>query len=49
MREIRISRRLRMVLAWFDLWVGAYWNRNAKRLYLFPFPCVGLRIDFGLE
>jgi hypothetical protein len=47
MKEIRLSQRLRIVFAWFDFWIGGYWNREAKRLYLFPVPFAGLRIDFG--
>lgn len=35
------------MLAWYDFWVGLYWDRDQRRLYVFPFPCVGVRIDFG--
>jgi hypothetical protein len=49
MRLYRLTSRTSLVLAWFDLWVGAYWDRDARRLYLFPVPCVGLRIDFSEE
>ena len=24
--------------AWYDLWVGAYWDRSARVLYVCPFP-----------
>ncbi|HUU54525.1 MAG TPA: hypothetical protein VMY87_06350 [Armatimonadota bacterium] len=47
MTELQIHRRVRIVLAWFDIWIGAYWNREKRRLYLFPIPCVGLRVDFA--
>lgn len=36
-----------LIFAWYDLWVGAYWDGQRKRLYLLPIPCVGLRIDFA--
>jgi len=39
--------RLRPLLAWYDLWIGAFWDRKARRLYLLPLPCVGVAIDFG--
>ncbi len=26
--------------AWYDLWIGAYWDRNARVLYVCPLPCV---------
>jgi hypothetical protein len=39
--------RVRFMFAWYDLWVGAYWNRDARKLYLFPVPCLGICLDFG--
>ena len=39
--------RIWVMFAWYDFWVGAYWSRDTKRLYLFPIPFVGLVIDFG--
>lgn len=32
---------------WYDLWVGAYWDRRARVLYLCPFPTLGCTLDFG--
>lgn len=29
---------------WYDLWIGAYWDREAKVLYVCPLPTVGLKI-----
>ena len=39
--------RIRPILAWYDAWVGAYWDRKARRLYVLPLPCVGIVIEFG--
>jgi hypothetical protein len=39
--------RARVVVAWWDFWVGAYWDRRRKRLFVFPFPMLGICIDFG--
>lgn len=33
-------RRVSVRFAWYDLWVGAYWDRKARVLYLCPLPCV---------
>jgi hypothetical protein len=34
------------IFAWYDLWIGAYWDGARRVLYLLPLPCVGIRIDF---
>jgi hypothetical protein len=38
--------KLKLVIAWYDLWIGAYWDREGRRLYLLPIPCVGVVIQF---
>lgn len=38
--------RIRPVFAWFDLWVGAYWDRRQRRLYILPLPCCGIVVEF---
>ncbi len=32
---------------WFDLWVGMYWDRAGRALYVCPLPTVGVKIEFG--
>jgi hypothetical protein len=39
--------RVRPLFAWYDLWVGAFWDRGNRRLYILPLPCLGVVIDFG--
>lgn len=39
--------RIRPLFAWYDLWVGAFWDRKGRKLYLLPLPCVGVVIEFG--
>ena len=31
---------VRFLFAWYDLWVGAYWDRKQRVLYVCPLPCV---------
>lgn len=38
--------RTRVLFAWYDLWIGAYYDRANRRLYILPIPCVGVVIDF---
>jgi hypothetical protein len=34
---------------WYDLWVGAYWDRKARTLYVCPLPTIGVALRFGPE
>lgn len=34
------------IFAWYDLWIGFFWDRNKKWLYFFPIPCVGFIFKF---
>jgi hypothetical protein len=38
--------KVRPVFAWFDLWIGAYYDRERRHLYLLPLPCIGVCIEF---
>lgn len=37
---------VRPIFAWYDMWVGAYWDRDRRRLYVLPFPMIGVVISF---
>jgi hypothetical protein len=39
--------RISPIIAWYDLWVGAYWDRKNRRLYILPVPCLGIVIDLS--
>lgn len=34
------------LFAWYDLWVGAFWDRKSRRLYVLPLPFIGVVIEF---
>ena len=36
--------RVTPIVAWFDMWVGAYWDSKNRRLYILPLPCIGVVI-----
>lgn len=36
--------RVRVFFAWYDLWVGAYYDRNEKTLYICPLPTLVFRV-----
>ncbi len=38
--------KIKPVFKWYDLWVGLYWDRRHKRLFVLPLPCLGVMFDF---
>lgn len=38
---------IRPIFAWYDMWVGAFWDSRKRRLYIFPVPMLGVVFDFG--
>lgn len=37
--------RIRLLFAWYDLWIGVYWDRNERKLYILPLPMLGVVLD----
>jgi len=38
--------KIKFIAKWYDLWVGMYWDSKIKHLYILPFPCLGIVLDF---
>ena len=34
-----------IIFEWFDMWVGLYYNKAKRRLYIFPLPMIGFYIE----
>ena len=39
--------KLKLFFAWYDLWIGAYWSKKERTLYICLVPMFGLSIQFG--
>lgn len=37
--------KIKPMFAWYDMWVGAFWDAKKRRLYIFPVPMLGVVID----
>lgn len=38
--------KIKPLLAWYDLWIGVFWDRIKRRLYILPLPCIGVVLEF---
>ena len=39
--------KIRLLFAWYDLWVGAYVDRAKQTLYVCPLPTLLLVVRYG--
>jgi len=38
--------RLELIFAWYDIWIGAFWDSKKRYLYIFPIPMFGIILKF---
>lgn len=43
----RPKKRVSFFFAWYDFWVGVYYDRAERVLYVCPLPCCVVRIELG--
>lgn len=41
--------KIKLLFAWYDLWVGFFWDKKKRWLYFLPLPCVGVIFKFKLS
>lgn len=41
--------KIRPLFAWYDLWVGCYWDRANRRLFVLPVPMLGFVVEVADE
>jgi hypothetical protein len=38
--------KITTIVAWYDMWIGAFFDIKKKALYILPIPCLGVVIRF---
>ena len=46
MKKIKLFSRVYLIIVWFDMWMGIYYDQQKNRLYVM-IPFVGLFIQLG--
>lgn len=39
--------KFKFLFRWYDLWIGCFINTDNHKIYVFPFPMIGLKIDYS--
>jgi len=38
---------MKVIFAWYDIWVGVFIDTKKKKVYVFPVPCIGVVFNYG--
>lgn len=40
--------RIHFFFAWYDLWIGAFYDQKKRTLYICPLPCCVIKIELEI-
>ncbi len=41
--------KINFIFAWYDFWIGFFWDKKRRWLYVLPIPMVGIVLKFGVQ
>jgi hypothetical protein len=47
LQAVGVIRDSDLLLKWYDFWIGLYWDKKNRWLYVFGLPCIGVCFKFG--
>lgn len=45
MIELLKWKSITLIWAWYDAWIGLFYDQNKKRLYIFLIPMLGFKVQ----
>lgn len=39
--------RVKPIFAWYDFWIGVFYDQKMRRLYIFPIPMFGFYVEWS--
>jgi hypothetical protein len=39
------GKKVKVIFAWYDLWVGIFYDQKKRYVYIFPIPMLGILIE----
>jgi hypothetical protein len=37
--------KIKLLFAWYDLWIGIFIDKAKRKIYIFPIPMIGIVIE----
>lgn len=38
--------KVKVIFAWYDIWIGIFIDKTKKKVYIFPIPMIGIVVNY---